>query len=539
MGSPPGDSLRERLLGLLYKALYVAAFGFLIFKVYNYHHFNFGYSVLPTFSQHAYESSLDALKDTHHYTFPSDTGYDGQYYAQLALEPSATGPEIERAMDNYSYRARRILFSWTAWAIGFGDPYWILQAYGIQNALFWFLTALVLLRWLPPNTWQNALRFLSCFFTVGLVYSFNRALLDGPSLFLIVLGAACIEANRSWLGAAILGLAGLGKETNLLAVTALWSPTAKGAKTKAGIILRIALAILPFIVWYGYILSSNTIGISGTMGRGNFALPLFGFFEAALDILKKGGETGFQAKTFIQFAMLASLLTQAAYLLFRPKPDRVWWRIGVTFAILMLVLGHAVWENVEAAPRVLLPMTIAFNLLFSRKLVLLPILIFANSLSIVGLFSLHPSFPPERFDMQGRSNLAYNPQTNEYSSLEFPEGWSINEGDQGRYWRWSSGGGEMTFRIPGDQDVNAAFAFITKTIDARDLVLEVNGEIVWRIRSEGGYSKAQKTFFKLQAGDNFLKLSSPQSPIRIGDDPRDLSFALYDYQIELLSIAKE
>lgn len=535
MESPKVNNTKERLLQLLYKSLYIAAFLFFLFKVYQYHHFNFGYSVLPRFSQSAHEQSLETLKETSHYTFPGKLGYDGQYYAQLALEPSAKGPEIERALDNYNYRARRILFSWTAWTFGFGDPYWIIQAYSIQNALFWILTALLLLRWLPPNNWQNALRFLSCLFTAGLVYSFNRALLDGPSLFLIVLGAACIESNRSWLGAAILGLAGLGKETNLLALTALWNPEAKNAKTISRIVLQVTLAILPFLLWYSYIINSNSNALSGAMGIRNFTLPLVGFFSTALEILKKGGETGFPAKTFTQFAMLASLLAQAAYLLFRPKPDRIWWRIGVTFAVLMLVLGDAVWEGVEAAPRVLLPMTVAFNLLFSRKRALLPILLFVNTLSIVGLFSLQPPNVPERLDTQGRSDLAYDAETNEFTALQFPEGWYINEGNSERYWRWSSGSGEMSFRIPGAQDVNASFIFIPKTIDARDLVLEVNGETVWQFSSAGGYGESQSVAFVLNAGENRLKLFSKQSPFRTGKDPRDLSFALYNYRIELLS----
>ena len=55
--------------------------------------------------------------------------------AQLALEPLLRDPAIDRALDLPPYRARRILFSWTAWALGLGRPQWILQAYALQNLL--------------------------------------------------------------------------------------------------------------------------------------------------------------------------------------------------------------------------------------------------------------------------------------------------------------------------------------------------------------------------------------------------------------------
>ena len=527
--------LQASILRLLYKSLYILAFVFLLFNVYQYHHSNFGYSALPMFSQQNHEQSLESLKETSHYIFPDDTGDDGQYYAQLALQPKANSPEIQKALDNHGHHARRILFSWTAWVLGFGEPYWIIQAYGVQNALFWLFTAILLLRWLPPHNWQNTLRFLFCFFTAGLVYSFNKALLDGPSLFIIALGIAFIEANRRWLGTAILGLAGLGKETNLLAIAALWNSDSKSSKTKTNLILQVFLATLPLLFWFLYIQSSNSAGVSGIIGNGNLTLPFVGFFSAALEILKKGGETGFPAKIFIQFAMFASLLTQAAYLLFRPKPNQAWWRVGVTFAVLMLVLGDAVWENVEAVPRILLPMTFAFNLLFSRKTALVPILICAKSLSIVGLFSMQPPTVPEQFDTEGKTNFAYDATTNEFETLQFQNGWYIYQGDQKRYWRWSSGSGEMSFRIPGDQDVNATLSFIPKTIDPREIKLEVNGETVWQYQSSGGYAEIQTASFTLKAGENRLRAYSPQSPIQVGADPRDLNFAIYDYSIELIS----
>ncbi len=527
-------STREQKLRYLYRAIYVAAFAFLALEVYNYYHFNFGYTTLPRFGSEFHERALPVLKDTNHYIYKRGSGYDGQFYAQLALDPLVVDPDIENALDNAPYRARRILFSWTAWAFGLGNPHWALQAYSVQNALFWALAGLLLLRWLPPTNWQNTLRFVACFFTAGFVLSFNRALLDGPGLFLIALGALLVEANRKWSGAAILGLAGLGKETNLLAVSSLWRPSSNGSKIPLGFIGPAILAALPFLIWFIYIQFTLTPHGTSISGNSNFSFPLVGIFSTALHNLRLVGEYGMSSSIWVHYAMLASLFVQGIYLIARPKPEKVWWRIGVTYAVLMLFLGTAVWEGVDAAPRVLLPMTIAFNLLFTRKLAFLPILLFANALTLIGLSKLEPPIVEVRFDILGRSDLAYDVASGTYSEIEFQNGWSVLEGSTQRYWIWSSGDGQFSYRIPGDKDVQAKLHFIPKTINAREIIFEVNGEAVWNFASPAGYSEAVAIPVTFKSGDNSLRMYSPTPPDKSGADPRDLSFALYNYRVELI-----
>ncbi len=537
MDSTSINSPQDRLRRLVYKLIYVAAFVFFAFKIYQHHHYNYGYTLLPMFNHNFQEQSIKVLKETPHYTHKD--GYDGQFYAQLALTPQARGVEIESALDNYTYRARRILFSWTAWCLGLGQPAWVLQAYSFQNAIFWFLTAILLIRWLPPINAQNTFRYLACFFTLGLVNSFSRALLDGPSLFLIALGAYLIETRRSWLGTATLGLAGLGKETNLLAIVALLRPGKLRSNLNSNFILKAILVILPFSLWFAYILSSSQLGDSENIGKDNFRLPLAGVFETLLTMIKEAGDKGFPSGTFFKFSLFGSLLIQGIYLLVRPKMDLVWSRIGIVFAILMLVLGPAVWEGLHAAPRVLLPMTIAFNILFSRKLFLIPVLIFANTLSFVGISSFQPMLIQERFEMLDESNLAYDPVTNNYSYLEFKSGWSITEGKKSRYWRWCEGDGIVEFFVPKNQSIEAEFRFIPKTISPREIILEVNGEQFWQTRNEQIYGDLHTIPFTLNAGKNTLRFYSPSPPERIGSDPRPLSFALVDYKIHLIKAVPE
>ena len=88
-----------------------------------------------------------------HYQSP---GYDGQFYAQLAVEPLLRNRRLDKALDTPPYRARRILFSWTAYVLGLGRPRWILKAYALQNIIAWLLLAWLLLRWFPPSAPRNA-----------------------------------------------------------------------------------------------------------------------------------------------------------------------------------------------------------------------------------------------------------------------------------------------------------------------------------------------------------------------------------------------
>ncbi len=532
MDNPIPNNPQERLKRLVYKSIYLAAFVFFAFKVYQFNHHNYGYTLLPLFNHQFQEQSLEVLKRTPHYTH--EGGYDGQFYAQLALRPSAQGLDIEQALDNYTYRARRILFSWTAWVMGLGHPAWVLQAYSFQNAIFWFLTGLLLLRWLPPTNGQNVFRFLASFFTLGLVNSFNRSLLDGPSLFLIALAVFLIETRGRWFGAAALGLAGLGKETNLLAATTLLKPSNWRANFNATFLLQAAVAVLPFALWWAFILSSSQLGKSESIGSRNFTLPLVGASETFLTIIKEAGETGFPPWVFLDLAVLGGLLVQGLYLLARPKPHHAWSRVGIAFALLMLVLGPAVWEGLQAVPRVLLPMTIAFNILFTRKTLFLPILVFANVLTYAGIKSFHPPLIEEHYEMADLSNFAYDSATNQYSYLEFKHGWSIVEGKQSRYWRWSEGDSVAEFYVPGDQSLEAEFEFTPKTITPRNILFEVNGELVWQAKNEQLYGDLYTISFVLEPGNNVLRFYSPTPPERIRNDPRDLSFALVDYKLRLI-----
>ena len=220
-------------------------------SVARFYHPGTGFTALIVFpAGHDYE--VPALRGVPHYDY-QDISYDGQFYAQLALDPLLKDPAIDRAMDMAPYRARRILFSWTAYALGLGRPAWILEAYALQNVASWLLLAVLLTRWMPLTTGRGLALWAACLFAHGMMWSVRFALLDVPSLVLITIAVIAVEKGRPLLSAAIVGLSGLGRETNLLTLAS--QPIPRDRYALARLPVGVALAVVPLLVWLDYLRS--------------------------------------------------------------------------------------------------------------------------------------------------------------------------------------------------------------------------------------------------------------------------------------------
>lgn len=125
-----------------------------------------------TWSVHRH-SSLQALPIA---VVPSSNGYDGQFYAQIALDPTLRDAELPQVVvDAPAYRARRILMPALAALLGLGNPWWTIQAYAMLNVLAWLLFAWLLHRHIGGNDWIAYARWLGCVFSMGaLKASANR-----------------------------------------------------------------------------------------------------------------------------------------------------------------------------------------------------------------------------------------------------------------------------------------------------------------------------------------------------------------------------
>jgi hypothetical protein len=313
---------------------------------------------------HGHNHVSDAMRSIPHFHHIAGS-YDGQFYAQRALDPLLRDADYDRAMDLAPYRARRILFSWTAFALGVGRPAWILEAYSLQNVACWLILTVLLTRWIPLTSVRGLALWTACLFSHGMMWSVRFALLDVPSLVMLALAVMAIEKGRPWFAAMITGIAGLGRETNVLALAA--QPIPGSARAWAKLALAVVLAVLPLLIWLDYLRSvyRSTL-FSGTK---QFAVPGTALAETWRDVIFHDiAINGLFSWQGLWLGLLFSLAVQACYLLVRREYSMPWWRLAATYAVLMLVLDRTLADpNTGAITRVLLPLTVGFNILLATE----------------------------------------------------------------------------------------------------------------------------------------------------------------------------
>jgi len=275
-------------------------------------------------------------------------------------------PDLDRAMDSLKFRARRILLPWTAYLLGSGHPPRIIQAYAIQNLLFWLLLGGVLLRWLPPVSLRNWCAWCGCLLGMGPVASVAQALTDLPGVAIVALGLAAAESGWTLLAGGILGVSGLVRETNVLGALGLdlfgvWRGRERARTIAAGVLLAV-----PLVLWLVYLEVALRASTSPP-GDNSLSLPFAGFVNYAWWVIRDVRFDGAGVFPVTNLVGIGTVTLQAAYLCWRADWQRPWWRLGMAYVLLMAVLPAAVLEDSPGVPgaylRVLLPMSVAFNVL--------------------------------------------------------------------------------------------------------------------------------------------------------------------------------
>ena len=324
-------------------------------SVARFYHRGTGFTALIAFPA-GHETEVPAMREVSHYDYPWGS-YDGQFYAQMALDPMLRDATIDRAMDLPPYRARRILFSWTAWAIGIGRPHGSSKCMRSRSRLL-----------VVPRGVSDALDTAHERTRSGAVdgmplrprnvWSVRFALLDVPSLVLIALAVAAVEKGRPLLSAAIIGISALGRETNLLASSATYSSRPPRA---VEVLLSAVLIVLPLFIWADYL---RSIYRSTIFAQTNKLMPGTGLYRSWRNVVFEDVKgSGLFSMQGLWLCLLIALAAQAVYSIVRRDYAAPWWRIGVVYAALMLVLDRTLADPLTGAiTRVLLPMTVGFNI---------------------------------------------------------------------------------------------------------------------------------------------------------------------------------
>lgn len=359
----PGASFIRRK-GWLALAPHVTVGILVLWSVAAFYQPTYGFTVFIMFGSAFEPRAVPALQAVPH-AVDSTYGYDGQFYAQLALDPLLQDPATAKALDTPFYRARRIFLPWLANVVGLGIPWLVLQIYALLNVASWLGLAWVLLRWFPPGSASATAAWVACVLGHGLLASMRLALPDGPSALLLALGIAALQANRHWVAAAILGVAGLTRETSLLGAAVLAPsemPTARRLVTRAA---QVAMVAAPLALWLLYL---SSLGLpTEAAGEGNFSPPFTAYFQKWVASLGDVRLEDAGRDAWFTIAALVALTTQAVSLAWWRAWRNPWWRVGIGYAALLFVLGPAVWDGQPGAvTRVVIPMTLAFNVLLPR-----------------------------------------------------------------------------------------------------------------------------------------------------------------------------
>ncbi|GAB1488543.1 hypothetical protein MASR2M8_09880 [Opitutaceae bacterium] len=483
-----------------------------------------GFTYLVMFGDQRSADYLPELRATDHYEMENSFGYDAQHYAQIAMRPALDDPELGQAVDNLPYRARRILLSWAAYVLAGGDGVRALHIFAFQNVVCWCALAIVLLRWFPPNGLNNFIRWAGVLLSFGMCLSVRGALVDGPSLLFIAIAVLLYEQGKSWWSALIMAIAGLGKETNILAGSLLLDPSARGWRRWLVISAQGALVLAPLALWVLYLTLS--LGSDGGTGSRNFDQPFVAYIAKWQETLNQIEVEGAASVAKWSLMMLIALTVQLTYFLVRPQWRQPWWRVGISYSVLMIVLGDAVWEGYPgAASRVLLPLTLAFNVLLPRgRWWLVPLLL--GNLTVFTIFdSLKP--PTLSYRIEGERSLRVEAATGRPVEVTFDDNWYLPERTRLEYWRWNSGSSRITLRNPHEVALTVDISFQLRSNTDRIVTVKAGEVPLWTGPVEYGQApEVMLAGYRLEPGETTWLLESDQPAV--GADAQDLRMVAFN-----------
>jgi hypothetical protein len=468
-----------------------------------------GFTSLIWFGDRFAPTRLAVLDAIPVYTYQSSDGFDGQYYAQIAVAGNPFDPGLRRALDLPAYRTRRILLPLAAHAVGLGRPPWVLAAYALANPLCWAVLAWLLARWwFPPANAHNLLRWVGSMFGAGMLQSVSRSLTDGPALLLIAIGMRCLEINRHKIAAGILAAAGLVREASILAAAGIGWPNRAEPRQWGRPLLIGATCVLPAIVWT-VIVGAHFQTVETT----SLGAPFVGFVAGVRQIYATLRMEGLLAARN-DILVVVALLVQAGFLIVQRRPAQPWWRVGAAFALLLLFTNQDPWADpFSTVPRAILPLTLAFNILVPRTRLGLVVLV-AGNLTVLSAPSALAIVQPERDTADG-------------ITCDYASGFHGAESLGPRTWRWASGGASLRVHNPRPEAAPAAVELDMESVVDRTVTVQAGDS---RLRVPLRAHRSVHVRFgplHLPPGDTVVTLTTDQPPwIEPGPGGRPLTFSV-------------
>jgi hypothetical protein len=466
-------------------------------------------------------AGITAFRDRPVYTYPYEGSYDGISYAQIARHPLLDDPGLRSSVDNLGYRARRILPPALAWAAAGGNPALIVHVYAWLNVAVWLLLAAVLWRLLPVRDARGWIAWAGLLFSAGALASVRLALTDLAALTAIALAMLALEGGRGGRATGWLAAAGLCRETSLAAVAALWTGRGPAGLPGLASLRRTVLAALPLALWIAYIRWKTGPFDSGW---GNFSLPFTSFIAkwgAVLSSVRSPPDPLLAWTTLLATAGLTAQGAAIALTAGRRSLADPWWRLGAAYVAVMLVLGSAVWAGYPgAATRVLLPMSLAFAVLASRRRVPLALLLAGSLVVPAGLLCMRDTAPhPTEIAAGHAAGIAYVARAG--------DGWYQVERGLWHSRTWSSGGGRVDFETWPHDTRTLIVEFSTRSLVPRTVSIFQDGALVWRGAVGPSYARAAFPV-RVSSGRASLDFSTDAPAVPADPGTRPLAFAIRD-----------
>lgn len=470
-----------------------------------------------------HEVGTTAFRATPKYIDPYPShrfGFDGQFYAQIALDPLLRNPELRTAIDDPAYRARRILLPWLAWLGGLGRPAWVINVFAGLNLVFWIAYAWLAARLFRPPGWSGLAGYAAVLLTCGVIESIRGALTDFPGFVLMT--AAVVAGGTA--GAGLLAAAALTRETCALGFLGLLEARPPWRDAFRKNLVRGVVAVAPLLLWIAYVLwrfRDLKVDFTG----GNFAWPLQG-------IMEKLGEFSVTAvhgpirwhrwffelyKSYDLHAVLTivAVLTQCVYLaLHRAWADWLW-RMAATFAVYLLCISFLSWESHFTVTRHALPVTLVFNLLLAARpgRGWLVWFVLGNCFVPYGLYAF-ARLPVDRAPAQPAEYVVVAPAgAAAPMRVVFTDGWSPQQWNPHNTWRWAAGPA-ATLAVHNDstRSARAQISFVTRTRQPRTLTVRAGNGIVLSRHLPAGREVLTIPSLELPPGETRLFLISPEPP---------------------------
>jgi hypothetical protein len=503
----------------------------------------FGLTKLLQLGQEFDDRGLAVFRATPKYIDPSSRwGFDGQFYAELALDPLLRDPKLQTALDNPTYRSRRILLPWLAALGGLGHPFWILNVYAALNLVFWTGFAVMMGILFRPHGWGGLAGFAAMLMTCGIIESMRSSLTDFPGFVLMTLAMMLGGAG----GAGVLALSALTREPNIIGLVGLWDYRPPWPATARRNLVLGLIAGLPAALWFAYVISRFPSSGEPLAG-GNLAWPMQGIMTKLGEIsvwVASGGinwrhwySEFYSSEALHALLTIVATLTQCIFLLTHREWHNRIWRVGAIFVPYFLCISFVSWDSHFTVTRHALPITLAFNLVLALR----------PRRGWLAWFLLGNCFVPYGiylFTIQGQGVWSTPPEYRIMADqpptpavrLRFAQGWSDEEWTRQHTWRWSTAThATLTLSNPTSRSLAVSLSFITRSVSPRDLKISVRGVDLWSTRSLQSKLSVETPRFLIPPGETAVDFDTPRAPVRPDNwhDERLLSFMVQDLQINL------